>query len=247
MTEAEWLACDDPAPMMEFLRGKGSDRKLRLFGCSCCRANSHLFLDGALLAAVETAEGVADGLPTQRQCRMAKAAAFDVLQETIGWRPEEADDLLRGAEWELHFENSYIVNARITSAVAALQVIAARMSLRDLAQVFRMFVSERGRGDKEERRRQAELSRCIFGNIFRATPADSTSPVWHSSTVRQLALSAYGERVMPQGALDSARLAVLADALEDAGCTDAAVLNHCRSPGPHVRGCWVVDLILGKS
>jgi hypothetical protein len=42
------------------------------------------------------------------------------------------------------------------------------------------------------------------------------------------------------------RLAVLADALEDAGCTDAEILSHCRSPGPHVRGCWVVDEILGK-
>jgi len=40
---------------------------------------------------------------------------------------------------------------------------------------------------------------------------------------------------------------ILADALEDAGCTDAAILEHCRGPGPHVRGCWVVDLILGKS
>ncbi len=55
-----------------------------------------------------------------------------------------------------------------------------------------------------------------------------------------LARSIYDDRAFD-------RLPVLADALEDAGCTDAAILDHCRGPGPHVRGCWVVDLILGKS
>jgi hypothetical protein len=42
------------------------------------------------------------------------------------------------------------------------------------------------------------------------------------------------------------RLPVLADALEEAGCTISDILDHCRGPGPHVRGCWVVDLLLGK-
>jgi hypothetical protein len=51
---------------------------------------------------------------------------------------------------------------------------------------------------------------------------------------------------LPDGRLDAARLAILADALEDAGCTRAEVVEHLRGPGPHVRGCWVVDLILGK-
>lgn len=54
------------------------------------------------------------------------------------------------------------------------------------------------------------------------------------------------ERELPSGHFDAGRLAILADALEEAGCTDADILSHCRSPGPHVRGCWVVDLILGK-
>jgi hypothetical protein len=42
------------------------------------------------------------------------------------------------------------------------------------------------------------------------------------------------------------RLPILGDALEDAGCTDRDILDHCRGPGPHVRGCWAVDLLLGK-
>ena len=61
-----------------------------------------------------------------------------------------------------------------------------------------------------------------------------------------LATAAYEERILPAGTLDSDRLAVLADALEDAGCDNEDILSHLRGPGPHVRGCWVVDLLLGK-
>ena len=63
----------------------------------------------------------------------------------------------------------------------------------------------------------------------------------------RLAQAAYDERHMPEGTLDKVWLAVLGDALEEAGCSDADILNHLRGPGPHVRGCWVIDLCLGKS
>jgi hypothetical protein len=62
-----------------------------------------------------------------------------------------------------------------------------------------------------------------------------------------LARAAYWYRLLPSGHLDPARLAVLADDLEDAGCTDPDLLGHLRGPGPHVRGCWAVDLLLGKA
>jgi hypothetical protein len=65
--------------------------------------------------------------------------------------------------------------------------------------------------------------------------------------VLNLARSAYEERTLPAGALDAGRLAVLADALEEAGCDDAEVLAHLRGPGPHVRGCFALDWVLGKS
>jgi hypothetical protein len=64
--------------------------------------------------------------------------------------------------------------------------------------------------------------------------------------VLALAQSAYDYRIMPSGELDPARLAVLSDALEEAGCDDADILNHLRAAGPHVRGCWALDLLLGK-
>jgi hypothetical protein len=62
-----------------------------------------------------------------------------------------------------------------------------------------------------------------------------------------LAQAAYDDLILPAGTLDSARLLLLADALEDAGCADADLLGHLRGEGPHVRGCWAVDLVLGKT
>jgi hypothetical protein len=84
---------------------------------------------------------------------------------------------------------------------------------------------------------QAKLLRDIFGNPFRPVVAD---PSWLTPTVHDLAAAIYADRAFD-------RLPILADALEEAGCDNTDVLGHCRGPGPHVRGCWVVDLILGKS
>jgi hypothetical protein len=83
---------------------------------------------------------------------------------------------------------------------------------------------------------QSCFLRDIFGNPFHAV---AINPSWLTSTVLTLAEGIYDERAFD-------RLPILADALQDAGCENADILNHCRSAGPHVRGCWVVDLLLGK-
>jgi hypothetical protein len=93
------------------------------------------------------------------------------------------------------------------------------------------------------RARLVRLVRCVVGSPFRAASVESS---WRTPTVLGLAQNAYKEWTLPHNYLDSARLAVLADALEEAGCTDADILGHLRGPGPHVRGCWAVDLLLGK-
>jgi hypothetical protein len=93
---------------------------------------------------------------------------------------------------------------------------------------------------------QAALLRDIF-NPFRPVSLAPAVLTWHDSTVVRLARAAYDQRHLPDGTLDNGRLAVLADALEEAGCQDQDILSHCRSGGEHVRGCWVVDLILGKT
>lgn len=87
-----------------------------------------------------------------------------------------------------------------------------------------------------ERMAIAKLIRDIFGNPFRPVAAD---PSWLLPKMVGLAQGIYGERAFD-------RMPILADALEKAGCADADILGHCRRPDEHVRGCWVVDLLLGK-
>jgi hypothetical protein len=91
------------------------------------------------------------------------------------------------------------------------------------------------------------LLRCIFGDPFRPPPGIEPSWLaWNAGLVARLAQATYDERVLPAGTLDPDRLAVLADALEESGCTDPDLLGHLRGPGPHVRGCYLLDLLLGK-
>jgi hypothetical protein len=95
-----------------------------------------------------------------------------------------------------------------------------------------------------EQTAQAGLLRCIFGNPFRPVALDRS---WKTPTALAIAQAAYEDRIVPAGHLYSDKLAVLADALEDAGCTNAELLGHLRGAGTHVRGCWALDAILGKS
>jgi hypothetical protein len=90
-----------------------------------------------------------------------------------------------------------------------------------------------------ERAAQCGLLRDLLGGPARPARLDRSWLAWGGGAVRQLAEAIYGE-----GRFED--LPVLADALEDAGCADAEILGHLRGPGPHVRGCWAVDLLLGK-
>src|SRR5262249_38408083 len=90
---------------------------------------------------------------------------------------------------------------------------------------------------------QADILREVIGNPFRPVTLD---PAWQSPAIVSLAQAAYDDRLMPSGEFSPARLAVLSDALEEAGAP-AVLLEHLRAPGPHVRGCFALDLILGKS
>jgi hypothetical protein len=83
---------------------------------------------------------------------------------------------------------------------------------------------------------QADILRDIFGNPFRPI---TFAPDWCTSTAVALARQMYDSR-------DFSAMPILADALQDAGCENTDILNHCRGEGPHVRGCWVVDQVLGK-
>jgi hypothetical protein len=99
----------------------------------------------------------------------------------------------------------------------------------------------------DELRVQAILLRDISGNPFRPAPAIARSWLaWSGGTVRRLAAAAYDDRDLPSGHLAMSRPALVADALEDSGCADADLLSHLRSAGPHVRGCYAIDLLTGR-
>ena len=231
MTEQEWLACTDPTPMLLAMQGKISDRKLRLFALVCCRRMWHLLSDKRSRVALERAELLADK-------RTATASE---------WHPLRLDAW--SAEYELHggtdIQRDWAASA-VKGAVSypdsseGLQILAASTSFLTAQSVG---MNCYGPAFTTERAAQAGLIRCMFGNPFSPISID---PTWLTPTVTSVTATTYDERVMPSGELDPARIALLADALKEAGCTDADILNHCRREGPHVRGCWVVDLILGR-
>jgi len=92
-------------------------------------------------------------------------------------------------------------------------------------------------GNPDAHASQVAVLREIIGNPFRPVTID---PAWHKPSVASLAQAIDEERAFD-------RMPILADALEDAGCTSHDMLSHCRGPGPHFLGCWVVDMILGKT
>jgi hypothetical protein len=136
--------------------------------------------------------------------------------------------------------------ARLTSkgiwSPADAAAICVNQTVEDISTAARAAIaaSKVGIPLSSERKAQAALVRDIFGNPFRPPHLDPAWLAWNDSTVVKLAQVVYDDRAFD-------RLPVLADALEEAGCNDANILDHCRQPGEHVRGCWIVDLLLGKS
>jgi hypothetical protein len=96
-----------------------------------------------------------------------------------------------------------------------------------------------GSAMRAEQAAQCELLREIFGNLFRPAPPVTDWLAWHGGAIRDLAQDVYVTRRFEP-------LPILADMPEEAGCADRDLLAHLRAPGPHVRGCWAVDLLMGR-
>lgn len=110
----------------------------------------------------------------------------------------------------------------------------------DLSFFSKEYIEPQNQVWAERRGLHARLLRDIFPNPFRLQPTiDPVWQKWNDGTIVKLAQQMYDSR-------DFMSMPILADALEEAGCTSADILEHCRGPGPHVRGCWVVDLVLEK-
>ncbi len=247
VTEAEWLAATLPGPLLEHVwqhrrraRHRGCRRQLRLFACACCRRAWHLLPERRLVRTLQTCERYADGLADEAERSAARAEAYDAANQA-GALPMS---MAAYAVW-------YAAGANALSAACGAQSYAANALMheaRAAAGTGHFTVPESralaGRAIGAEWGRHCLLARDIFGNPFRPV---AVGPACLTPQVAALARAAYVQRELPAGSLDGTRLAVLADALEEAGCTEEALLGHLRGPGPHVRGCWAVDLLLGKS
>jgi hypothetical protein len=240
MTESEWLKATEPLKMLEFLREKGSDRKRQLFACACCRRAADVF-DEHIQTAVELVERNVDE-PTARSILAVAAMEprlkdhrtsqhrmrdlppwWDVVITTLSGQTEAVKLLL------VRIGN--LLQARANDTHAASQAAPG-----DELQAARAAWAVAERVRTQEQIMQCYLLRCLIGNPFRSVAVD---PGWLTPSVVELARTIYEGKACD-------RIPELADALEKTCCSDPNLLGHLRGPEPHVRGCWAVDLILGR-
>jgi hypothetical protein len=225
--EGRWLSCVEPLLMLDWLREvswPASPRKLRLFGCACCRSVERQITLPLCRHAITVAEDFADGLADDTKlARVGSLAHAAVLAATNG----------AGG-----YSNRFAANFAAAQTADSDAQSAARKAC------AYAFASAKTRGlppKPAEHRTQCGLVRCLFGNPFRPPPAvEAAWLAWHDATVRRMAELIYQERAWDD-------LPILADALEDAGCTDDDWLSHLRERGPHARGCHVLDALLGQA
>lgn len=226
MTEAEWLTCCVPEQLLDQLGTALSVRKARLFAVACCRSIWHLLDDGPARRAVEVSERLADGDATNSE-RRAAALATEGHRGTYYWAEAAASCAVgtlppRILRLALQHATHGVSDAAVPRAPG--QVLTNDQE------------ATRARARDTESAIQAGLLRDIAGSPFRPP---QFSPSWRTSTVVALAAQMYETR-------DFSTMPILGDALQDAACDNDEVLNHCRAQSVHVRGCWVVDLVLGK-
>jgi hypothetical protein len=249
MTEAQWLAGEDLRELLDHLAGGAEPtwdvlfdtlgiRKFALFGVACCRRRWRRVTDRATRALVDRAEQFADGRASEEEL----AEAF-----STAWPPT----LSAGSINRLREQGATSVQSLLISCTGFWtdgQVPQADEGydegyeevIRGLEGLQRAATKQpRWSSMRKESARQVGLRRDIVGNPFRRAQCRRPWLTWNDGTVVQLARTIYEERRFGD-------LPVLADALEDAGCDNAELLRHLRGPGPHVRGCWVVDLVLAR-
>jgi hypothetical protein len=198
------------------LWGKVSQRKWRLFACGCCR-QAWTSGDARGLPLVEAAERVADERATEEEVRAAVLPAHPSRSgAAVIWAWEMLASLRPGEGGLLHH-----VEVTIDHAARALRDAAGQTDWR------------------KAQSRQAALLADLLGDPNRPVAIEPSWLAWDEGTVAKMARAIYEEHRFGD-------LPILADALEEAGCRDGRILDHCRRRGEHARGCWLIDLLLGK-
>lgn len=220
MTERDWFLSTDPRGMLANLP-HSTQRKLYLWCVACCRRIWDLFVDANSRYAVVSAERYADGEPSAVTLYPSRIAGRIQLSTPQYLRAHQAGEACNAYPPDALGCSVACAQARYEEAFAHRSQLTEEECNEVVTQEFAI---------------QADLLRDIYGNPFRSIAFD---PSWRTSTAVGLAQSMYESR-------DFGAMPILADALEEAGCDNPDVLTHCRGTVPHSRGCWVVDLVLGK-
>lgn len=226
MNEDRWRTCADPDEMLNFLEPRASSCKLQRFAVACCRRAWHLSDDVRHRDAIEAAEGMANDLLRPADFQRITKPVVELWANIPPIVERTAFDHMTAATRHLGGGGSSRYAARFVA-----------MGLADLAGIrdSASWIAAR----KSEKAIQCAMLRDIFGSPFRPFEFDSAWLRSDGAPAMEVA-----RRIDETGQFVD--LTTLADALERAGCNDRAVLDHCRAPGLHVRGCWVVDALLGR-
>jgi hypothetical protein len=248
MTEAEWLESVEPSLLLAslFARARGDkaagDERFRRFAIACCRRVAEVLEFGDTYA-LDCLEIYATSrlhealLKARRFHRSAADDASRALSTVSGadgvtQLRAQARSLATSAVWTCTKSKATRAAMAYREAAAAMATIKMLGAPIPDAHLYKEWLAP----DPAELAMQASFLRDIFGNPFRPV---AYSPQWRTATTVAIA------RQMDESR-DFSAIPILTDALEDAGCTDAAILDHGRGPDPHVRGCWVVDFLLGS-
>jgi hypothetical protein len=248
LCETLWLDKEHeehPDWVLDALMGQGAryyadlNRKLRLLAAARCRRLWSLLQDERSRAAIMAAEEYADA----RIDRSALAKGRDAAERVVAALVDQDTASAHAARAAARVAADAPHDIRTECFYGPRASMSGRRAGRGAGVFDVVGVVEAIRTtDAEAHVEHYHLLWDVFGNPFQPVCLDDA---WCTPTVETIARAAYGER-LPSGALDNARLAVLADALEESGCSAQAILDHLRCPGIHVRGCWPVDRILGK-
>lgn len=252
MTEDAWLTCDDWRPMLDHLAAKVTRRKGTLYLCAGLRCLWDLLFDDESRRAVEVAERAADDTATFEELRrahwLAEAPTFGFYFEPEFVRghtrdPTHWSSVTRLLEMGIYSEADTLGDQPLGDEETIRRLTnAAEIAYYGLGRVF-LEGEKGGLGERLVRLLSDQgdwpggwLVREVFGNPFRPVEVD---PAWRTETVLYFAGRAYAGRSFDD-------LPLLADVLENADCDAVELLEHLRGPGPHVLGCWALDLVLGK-
>jgi hypothetical protein len=241
VTEREWLACTDPRRMLRFLSGVGGDRKLRLFTVACFKLLLLYLGDDRGEAVIEVLERHAEGSDGAGELSAAHLAVSParLAAQAHPFQLGVFEEVVGAATLPSAFGAAWMMAGAVPDAIGrnALSEFESRHWWERAREKGR---EAHDRASAQAEQQEAALLRDLFGPLpLGRISIPPAVLAWQGGTVVKMATAIYEGRRWED-------MPLLGDALEDAGCTDADLLGHLRGPGPHVRGCWAVDLLLGK-